>query len=126
MYRLTRLLGGHSSPLSLHRLRSYHTSRLITTSSSLLPQHHHSTPSLKTNVLLTNLSNKVIENDLIEALKETKVHRVQLQPGISIHLLSEKDVELTASVLESKLNFKVTLVFNIINTIYLSIYYYKH
>ena len=110
MYRLTRLLCGHSPPLSIHRLRSYHTSRLISlasSSSSSLPQHHHSTPSLTTNVLLTNLSTKVIENDLVEALKETKIQRVQLQPGISIHLLSEQDVELAASVLESKFNFKV-------------------
>jgi hypothetical protein len=52
----------------------------------------------------------VIENDLVKALKEIKIQRVQLQPGISMHLLSEQDVELTASVLESKFNFKVLVV----------------
>lgn len=118
MYRLTRLLCGHSPPISLHRLRSYHASRLT---SSLLPQHHHSTPSLTTNVLLTNLSSKVIENDLVEALKEMKIQRVKLQPGISIHLLSEQDVELTASVLESKFNFKVVVGLTAVIAYHLSI-----
>jgi hypothetical protein len=63
----------------------------------------------------------VIENDLVEALKEMKIQRVKLQPGISIHLLSEQDVELTASVLESKFNFKVVVGLTAVIAYHLSI-----
>lgn len=65
-------------------------------------------PSATTSVILTKLSNATVESDLKEALASVDCRRIELEPGCSLHFISECEANVAAKFLKSNLKAEVT------------------
>lgn len=65
-------------------------------------------PSTANTILIRNLPETVTSSKLLDAFKEIKFNRCQLQPGCALHFVHNEDAAVAANLLAEKAKLQVT------------------